>query len=494
MKHLLPPTLIIVCLLALWPGHRLLAEKNQDSPRALQGEGGRGADNGCLSCHPTVQPDSAHRFACTVCHAGDATAAEKDTAHQSLIAQPGHPHFMQQTCGKCHLEVVKSAQHSLHFTLKNEVNTVRRHFGASQDLETAEAIVVEEPPQTALALADDMLRRRCLRCHTYTTGDAYTAVTHGAGCASCHLPWKEGRMESHSFQAPKDRQCLSCHYGNHVGWDYYGRYEHDFNWEYRTPYTTKTANFYPSRPYGVEYHDLVPDIHQQRGLGCIDCHQRSGHEGQEEKLACRTCHGWKTGQKSPRDNLQVVKGQLVLNGSSDGRQYTVPLLRHPAHQKYGKQVDCQVCHAQWSFNDAPTHLLRTEEVDYDMWQWLAVQGSSEMERLLEHNAYDSDELPLTMRDGLSGESRSGVWLKGFGQRRWEQMLIDRDQDGIIKVFRPILDLRLSMVDEDGNALFDNIIGKASGKLPYTPHTTGHAGMFYLNRFQHVLSPSEVKSQ
>ncbi|MGD9949359.1 MAG: hypothetical protein AB7U29_12900 [Desulfobulbus sp.] len=493
MNRLLSLALIILCLLALWPSHWLLAENKLKSPGAIQDQEAS-AVIGCLACHNMVQLDTAHQFACTVCHGGNATAAEKEKAHQSLIARPGHPHFMLQTCGKCHLSVVKSAQHSLHFTLKNEVNSVRRHFGAYRDLDRAEAIPVQEPPATVLSLADDMLRRRCLRCHPYSSGDAYSAVTHGTGCASCHLPWKEGRMENHLFQKPQDRQCLSCHYGNYVGWDYYGRYEHDFNWEYRTPYTMKTTNQYPPRPYGVEYHDLVPDIHKQGGLVCIDCHQQSGHQEMAATLDCRTCHDWQPGQKPTLENLQVVEGQLMLKSSADGRQHSVPLMRHPAHQKYGKQVDCQVCHAQWSFNDAPTHLLRTEEVDYDMWGQLTVQGSSEMERLLENNAYSSDELPLTMRDGLSGQPGPGVWLKGFGQRRWEQMLIGRDQDGIIKVFRPVLDLHLSMVDKDGNALFDDISGQGSGQLPYTPHTTGHAGMLYLNRFQHLLLPSEGHSR
>ena len=374
------------------------------------------------------------------------------------------------------------------------MNTVRRHFGASEDLDLAESIAVQEPPKTALALADDMLRRRCLRCHLYSSGDSYSAVTHATGCASCHLPWKEGKMESHLFQAPKDRQCLSCHYGNYVGWDYYGRYEHDLNWEYRTPYTMQSANNYPPRPYGVEYHDLVPDIHQQRGLACIDCHRQSGHETSDSSLNCRSCHGWKPGSQPVLDNLRVQGGQLLLTGAADGRAHPVPLLRHPAHQQYGQQVDCQVCHAQWSFNDAPTHLLRTEEVDYDMWERLTVQGSSEIEQLLEHNIYSSNELPLEMRDGLSGESRPGIWLRGFGQRRWEQMLIDRDQDGIIKVFRPVLDLHLSFKDADDNVLFDDITGKGSGKLPYVPHTTGHAGMLYLQRFHHLLPATEAHAR
>jgi hypothetical protein len=191
--------------------------------------------------------------------------------------------------------------------------------------------------------------------------------------------------------------------------------------------------------------------------------------------------------------LSVVGKGLELTGAGDGKKHLVPMLSHPAHQQYGAQVACQVCHGQWAFNDSPTHLLRSEQVDYDMWERLTVQGSSEVEQLLEHNVYSSNELPLTMRDGLNGESRPGIWLKGYGQRRWEQMIIDRDADGIIKVFRPILDLHLSMVDEDGDVPFDNLGGKGSGQLPYTPHTTGHAGMFYLSRFQHLLAPAKGQS-
>ncbi len=492
MKPLLLIPLVILVFFTVCPINDLLAE-NVQKTLEVNHQQGVPIKNGCLGCHPTVQLDRAHQFACELCHRGDSTAADQKTAHSGLLAQPSHPHFMQQTCGKCHQQVVQSAQHSLHFTLKNKVNKVRRQFGAFQDLDSLEDVPTQEPPQTALALADDMLRRRCLRCHPYSSGDSYSAVVHGTGCASCHLVWKNRHMESHAFQKPKDRQCLSCHYGNYVGWDYYGRYEHDYNWEYRTPYTMKTPSRYPQRPYGVEYHDLVPDIHQQRGLVCTDCHQQSGHNEQKTTLSCRSCHGWQPGQKPALAHLQLVDGQLTLKGI-DGRQHSVPLLRHPAHEKYGKQVDCQVCHGQWSFNDSPVHLMRSEDVDYEKWEWLTVQGSSEVETLLEHNTYSSDEWPLTMRDGVSGLSRPGIWLKGFGQRRWEQMLIERDQDGIVKVFRPIVDLHLSMVDEDGEVRFDSISGQGSGKLPYVPHTTGHAGLLYLDRFQHLLPSSEAQGR
>ena len=158
----------------------------------------------------------------------------------------------------------------MHFTLAREVNLVRKAFGAKETLSGLTQIPVADAPKDPLQLADDLLRRRCLRCHPYSSGDPYPYVNHGTGCAVCHLDFTDGAPTSHTFLAtPGDKQCLQCHYGNWVGADYYGRFEHDFNTEYRTPYTTKESF---TRPYGVEYHQLAPDIHQQKGMICVDCH------------------------------------------------------------------------------------------------------------------------------------------------------------------------------------------------------------------------------
>ena len=169
-------------------------------------------------------------------------------------------------------------------------------------------------------------------------------------------------------------------------------------------------------------------------------------------------------------------------------------MKHPDHKKYGDRVVCQVCHAQWSYNDTTTHLLRNDSDDYDPWSSQVTQSSSAVEELLEHNLYtEGEELPPEMPDTVTGEPLQGVWYKGFTERRWERMIVKKDMDGIIKVFRPILDLRLTYVDNDENTVFDNLQGSGRVLLPYTPHTTGKAGMFYLNRFSHLLNQEIVLS-
>ncbi len=447
---------------------------------------------GCLACHPVMVADKKHAFACTLCHGGHAGERhDQDLAHQGLIAQPAHPEHMQKTCGRCHARQVELARHSTHFTLAGKINAIRAHFGATDILDNPADI-----PQAAsasaidseLALADDMLRRLCLRCHVYSKGDSYSAVRRGSGCAACHLNFSGGRLTDHRFLLPAERQCLSCHYGNYVGSDYLGRYEQDLPYEYRTPFTATTDNNLPQRPYGVEFHTLAPDVHQERGLVCRDCHQGFVH-AKTAGTRCLDCHGWTPANPLPAlRNVTPRDARLILTGVQSGREHPVPRLQHPAHREYGAQVDCQVCHAQWSYNDSSSHLLLSYSTDFDPWFWLSVQGSSEVERRVEEGLYGHSEQVPGMRDGVNGRSRPGMWYKGFTERRWERMLIGKDSRGTLRVLRPVLDLRLSMVDESDVVRFDNLRGQGTGLVPYTPHTTGPAGLFYRDRLRAAPSP------
>ena len=452
---------------------------------------------GCKTCHSAIQSDANHNFACIECHQGDEKGRSPEAAHKGLIAKPAHPDFMMEKCGNFHSEKVKKCQSSLHFSLRNKVSRIREHFGISENTSGIIEITSSPEPATPSDLVDDLLRRRCLRCHLYSSGDTYAYTQRGTGCAACHMGFSNGELMSHEMIGlPGDLQCLGCHYANFVGADYYGRYEHDFGSEYRTPFTTRQDFF---RPYGVEYHELVPDIHQQRGLACIDCH--NGHQANavtKKSITCKTCHLLsrdELGENPLAAKLKFEDEEPFLFATLSGKKHPIPQMDHQAHQNYGDQVSCQVCHAQWSFNDTTTHLLRSDSDDYDPWSDQLIQSSSSVENLLLHNlTTDEEELPPAMADTLTGEMVPGIWYKGFTERRWERMIVATDDDGIIKVFRPILDLQLSYVDDDENVIFDNIRGNGPALLPYIPHTTGKAGLFYLDRFSHLLSTAPKISQ
>ena len=157
---------------------------------------------------------------------------------------------------------------------------------------------------------------------------------------------------------------------------------------------------------------------------------------------------------------------------------------------YNNNISCQACHAQWSFDDRGKHFLRIDTDELDTFSALTVQGDYDIESLLTNNLdFDKEELPVTMTDALTGQVSDGIWLKGYVTRRWENVTLGRDHDGQIKVVRPLLDYSLSWVDENEAVQFDAVQAKAekNGLRPYTPHTTGSAGLLYEARIQQFLN-------
>ncbi|MBI5559383.1 MAG: hypothetical protein HY885_17295 [Deltaproteobacteria bacterium] len=475
---------LLICLLFLCAGC------NPDPPEQKSQPPARAAaarEFSCRHCHEVALDARHEAIPCTTCHAGQDAAPSAETAHQGLVKQPAHPRHMEKNCGACHAGQLAKVRNSLHFTLKQEVNAVRLAFGAGGEVESLLDIPQHEEVGSPLELADDLLRRRCLRCHLYYEGDRYAETRHGTGCAACHMEFGNGKAVSHAFvKTVPDSQCLHCHYANFVGADYHGRFEHDYHWDYRTPYP-KEGN--AARPYGVEYHQLAPDVHQQAGLSCVDCHSGRELMGMtDEKITCASCHLWQPGDKIPLDNLKEENGSLILTRRlGDRNTGAVPRLSHPAHERYQNKADCAVCHAQWSFSDEGTHLLRLDTKDFEPWSALYIQGSSEVEEQLINALYGDDSYEYVfMTDKITDELYSGLWLKGYELRRWEFPIICKDDRGMLRVCRPLLDLHLSYVNEKGETVFDAIApqsGREQGLRPYTPHTIGKAGAFFTDRLR-----------
>jgi len=474
------PILIVLSVISCGKAHRQREKKTKiPVQKVIKGSGTTTiVCEGCRRCHP-VTLDTNHTKTCVVCHNGNSLATTKDKAHTGMHIAPASPRQMQDKCAKCHPEIVAGVAKSSHFTLYKAVNMVRQAFGA-QKISSLLKIPAVNKPSTPLELADDLLRRRCLRCHPYYQGDPYPATRHGTGCAACHIAYENGKPASHKFIMPGDTQCLNCHYGNFVGADYYGRFEHDFNWEYRSPFAPNDDDL-QVRPYGIRFHQLTPDIHQRHGMSCIDC-----HSGQElmgignVKITCRVCHFYKITGSHP-GNLQFSDGKLWLN-TVKGEKIAVPQAVNPAHKL--KKAACQVCHALWSYNDQGTYLLRQDTNDFEEWFALTRQGDFEVEKELEANIFFNDDSgDAHMTDKISGQDKPGIWLKSYRLRRWEPVQICRDKNGILQVCRNILDLHLSYVNEDDKVIFDNAVPDQNSNRPqpYTPHTTGKAGVFFKQR-------------
>ena len=209
-----------------------------------------------------------------------------------------------------------------------------------------------------------------------------------------------------------------------------------------------------------------------------------------------SCHDLNTLQNSDNETITLVNNQYLFTSGATGIILPLPLMVHPAHQKFGKQVSCQGCHALWSFDDDQTHLVRIDHDDLDELEKLTLDGSSEVFGILSsHMEFDGEWLDPVMNDKFTGKQFPGIWLKGFKQRRWENIRLIPDSNGLLQVARPLLNLHLSWIDEEEIVLFDNItvLPERPTDIPYSPHTIGKAGPFYQKRFSHLLSDSDPTS-
>ena len=142
--------------------------------------------------------------------------------------------------------------------------------------------------------------------------------------------------------------------------------------------------------------------------------------------------------------------------------------------------------------------MRQDAPDLEEWQFLAVQGSSEVEQAVSRyaDALDASFFKPVMSDKIHGQDFIGMWFAGFEKRRWAPVILGKNQKGTLSVMRPLLDLTLSYVDKSGETVLENIRARSKNPfdliypewlvtdkslkakaplcLPYHPHTISRA--------------------
>ena len=223
---------------------------------------------------------------------------DRTHAHAGLIRDPGDLAVVDKTCGKCHPEVVNQVTRSPMALAAGMINRVRFAFGGQNEPSATYATVCvdkfkEVPLWSASSnLGDDLLRRSCLRCHLYTEGSDRWGEKRGRGCSACHYPRGNGLKTDSCphviVRSAGMTACLKCHNSNHVGADFVGLYEKDFGQGFVSPFVEGRA---PARIYGAEQHRLIPDIHYQKGMECMDCHTLESVHGSGHGQGATTDHG-----------------------------------------------------------------------------------------------------------------------------------------------------------------------------------------------------------
>ncbi|MFH0958052.1 MAG: hypothetical protein V1897_05035 [Pseudomonadota bacterium] len=483
----------------------------------------------CVKCHPDNKDmDSKHAFSCNVCHLGNPLSIEKDDAHAGLVIDPGSLDHIDLTCGRCHPEHADHVKVSNMALAPRLINHTRFAFGSQNQgvfnhgvRETSGLNEVPFPHLTGFretqpsntrgelksiltSLCDDLLRRSCLRCHLYTRGSDRVGEQRGQGCSACHVPYSNrdsNKPQEHAIvKSLGMTPCLKCHNSNHIGCDYVGLFEKDFNRGFSSPIIDGAQ---PMRIYGSEQHTLRSDIHFRRGLICSNCHPSDQLHGKwkseflgghARKISCEGCH-------VNFDHPLVARAEDDAFTLTNRTCKLVPVRRNRvvAHDiDKHKKLQCSACHAGWSFQDYGFHLMLDERAEYWMWSINSSQNDPQIQALL--NKFVGDyaalvppnkpykapmpendwTLPVT-KDWLSDESRPGAWFRGFTMRRWANPPLGLDPVGKVSVMRPMRQYVISWVKADGSVMLDSVIPTTSmgkpGLLmnPYSPHTIQEKG-------------------
>jgi thiosulfate/3-mercaptopyruvate sulfurtransferase len=192
-----------------------------------------------------------YKIPCTDCHNGDGKSNDKTTSHSGdFIAHPSAA--SDESCGKCHADIVDNFGSSIHNGMgQMRKVALRSGLSGSDDFDDLPAHQIEG------------YNKNCATCH--------------GTCGNCHVVRPKigggGLSNGHMFNKTPDMVtvCVSCH-------------------------SSRGGHAYLGVASGT-----VPDVHfTSEGYKCIDCHKGSELHGNGEKVeqryaysqlpACKDCH------------------------------------------------------------------------------------------------------------------------------------------------------------------------------------------------------------
>lgn len=220
---------------------------------------------------------------CRTCHKGNDAAQDKEEAHKGMTARPSDN---LETCGgTCHGKIAATYAKSLHYTTRGQREGVVKRF-SKEETSMFDGKVFEQS---------------CRSCH--------------ASCGDCHVKSPPvsgiglGLIAGHRFvKKDEGRTCAFCHGGR----------------------------VYPE--YTGDYGGST-DVHYQKGMMCLDCHNRTELHGDgrayktkqevRQRPRCTGCH-----DPFSSDNVRTQ----VAHGVHRDR-----LSCHACHAA-GQYRDCYSCH------------------------------------------------------------------------------------------------------------------------------------------------------
>ncbi len=488
-------------------------------------------EGGCLDCHQGIEKiadnSAMSTLSCVFCHRGNPEGKTEKEAHQGVWRNPSDLRVISFTCGKCHQAIVSRLKKSLHATSAGIISAARytwaaqearralyatypvrdqdgdipRRRGALLQLFGLPAYDPRKPLSSTNHPVDDYLRAECLRCHVWTRGKERPGDYRASGCAACHVIYdNDGLYKGRDPAIPSDKpgyprfhritrkipvfQCQHCHNrGGRIGMSYAGLMESD---GYCSPWSGKPGVKARRKIHGKYYHQLLPDIHFEKGFGCQDCHPERDLHGdgniyskKEEavEIECEDCHGTiknyaplKTNRGTRLKNLFREDGRVFLIGKLDGKRHLVPQVlevigRNPQAAAamtvpgHVKRLECYACHAVWAPQCYGCHTQ--QDLSTRAGDWLRYRKAAD------------ESMHATEKNRIKGAYH---WRESRSYLRWENPALGINAEGKVSPFIPGCQVIFTQIGPDGKPRFLNHIFRLAGGLwglasnPIVPHT------------------------
>ena len=285
-----------------------------------------GLVEGCVACHGTVTgldgPHAPAAIGCAACHAGDKGTLDKDRAHARMVLVPGNLADAGRTCGQsgCHQAIVPRVERSIMATMAGVIAVDRAALGEP----ATEGDALPHAGRLGHGVADSHLRELCVGCHLGQAKTDWGPVgeeSQGGGCNACHLEYGAEAAQAVSRYVaiprkdrtaipaahpsftvnPRNGHCFGCHSrSGRIALGYEGWHEMHTP-DGKAPPGAGTPGV-RKLDDGRFVEKIVPDIHHERGMECIDCHNANevmgagaevARKSQQLRIGCEDCHARK---------------------------------------------------------------------------------------------------------------------------------------------------------------------------------------------------------
>ncbi len=453
----------------------------------------------CLQCHQNTTGYSNYHdpdlIGCSSCHLGNISASDKTDAHNGMILIPGNLADAEVTCGKCHSEELKKVSNSLMTTNSGLVAVDKFIFGEADSPNYHYHIKDIEN-----SASDKHIRDLCANCHLGAEKPGYGEInqlSRGGGCIACHLNYSNqakfdleqyiasGKKELPKFHPSTDifvnnTHCFGCHSrSSRISTNYEGLQE-----------TLLDENDIPSEnDYSVledkrVYKHMEEDVHNTKGLLCIDCHSSHEvmgdgnlylHEEDAVSLQCSDCHFKEKPNTIPYDSLDRESLLVFLHRDYEHYDKDIIAAKEDGHPLVNTYVDSTGNAFLISKNDGSLHPLKpqAEECSRNSHQNVSCSAchSSWTSRCIGcHNQFDEDE-PRAF-DLLDKIYVKGQWKEYVAEFSSSQPALGvREHDGK-DIIEPAIPGMILTIDKG------SFTGKAGEDIsfhrlyaPNSPHTT-----------------------